>query len=91
MGKKHELIREVFIKNNTNFYDNVVLFTKGFKAVGEFYNDHNVEGVIALKNAKIHFYASNCECETNPSTQVIPWLNVFAKDVIAFSFVEKSN
>lgn len=85
--KKIDLIKEVFTKNNTNFNKQMVVFTKGFKAVGEYYAEHNVEGVVTLKNAKVYSYATNCECETNPKEHDIAWLNIFAKEIIGFSFI----
>ena len=88
MDKKQVIIKEVFSKNNTNAYKTIFVFTKGFKAVGEYCTEHALDKIVSLKNAKVYSFASNCECETNPAAKEIPWLNIFAKDIIAFSFVE---
>ena len=89
MSKKQKIINEIFQKNNSHLYNNLFLFTKKFKAIGEFCKDNCVKNIISLQNVKIYFYGSNCECETNPAAKELPWLNVFAKEIIAFSFVEK--
>ena len=79
--KKIELIKEVFTKNNTNFNKQMIVFTKGFKAIGEFYPEHTVDGIVTLKNAKVD------SCVTSSTEKEIPWLNIFAKDIIGFSFI----
>ena len=88
MSKKLAIIKEVFSKNNTNNFKTIVVFTKSFKAVGEYCNEHALNNVVSLKQAKVYSFASNCECESNPAAKEIPWLNIFSKDIIAFSFVE---
>ena len=89
MIRKCKLIKEIFEKKNTENNKHLMIFTKGFKALGEFYNEHEIRGIITLKNARIYSYATNCECETNPTSHEVSWLNIFGKDIIAFSFVEK--
>ena len=88
MNKKQTTINNIFLKNNVDKYKTIAVFTKGFKAVGEYYNEHALNSVISLKNVNVYSYGTNCECETNPAAKEMPWLNIFAKDIIAFSFIE---
>ena len=87
MLRKCRLIKEIFLKHNNQNNKHALIYTKGFKAVGEFYSENEVRGIITIKNAKVFSYSTNCECETNPAANEIPWLNIFGKDIIAFSFV----
>ena len=88
--RRCKLINEIFEKNNSHEYKNIVIYTKGFKTCGEYINKDNVRHLVTLKNAKIYSYATNCECETTPSHHEVNWLNIFSEDIIAFSFVENA-
>ena len=75
-------------KCNTHNYKNIIVFTKGFKTCGEFCTDGEIRDLITIKNARIYSYATNCECETTAPYYDVNWLNIFAEDIISFSFVE---
>lgn len=80
------MIRYFHKEYNSENYENICVFTKGFKAHGMLYTEKATEGIITLKNTKIYSYETNCECETIAEYKHVEWLNIFAKDIIAFSF-----
>lgn len=86
--RRYRIIKEIFENNNSHEYKHIAIYTKGFKACGEYFEKDNVRHLVTLKNAKIYSYATNCECETTSFHQEMNWLNIFAEDIIAFSFVE---
>lgn len=87
MIRKCKLIREIFEKNNVENHKHLMVFTKGFKAVGEYCLEKEIKGLVTIKNVKVYSYATNCECETTPEAREVAWLNIFGKDIIAFSFL----
>ena len=87
MIRKCKLIKEIYEKKNIEKNQTLMVFTKGFKAVGEYCADNNIRVIITIKNAKIYSYATNCECETTAEYHEVAWLNIFGLDIIAFSFV----
>ena len=92
MLRKCRIINEIFSKYNNEKHNHIIVFTKGFKAIGEFSFQSEIKGVITLKKVKIFSYATNCECETNPGDNIeVAWLNIFAQDIIAFSFIPLPN
>ena len=86
--RKCKIIKEIYEKNNEHEYKNLVVYTKGFKAIGEYIEEKNYTNLITIKKARIFSYATNCECETNVPLCEIEWLNIFSEEIIAFSFVE---
>lgn len=86
--KKCNIIKEIYTDNNTHQYNHIIVYTKGFKAYGEFLSRNQIRDLITIKNAKIFSYATNCECETSSAYYEIGWLNIFAEEIIAFSFAE---
>ena len=88
MKEKIKCIKKIHEKYNEKGYNKITVYTKAFKAVGECANEEHLECVLTLKNSKIYTYAENCECETMSGETDIKWLNIFGKDIIAFSFHE---
>ena len=88
MIRKCKLIKEIYENKNVEKNKNIMIFTKGFKAIGEYYTENEIRGIITIKNVRIYSYATNCECETTPEYNEVSWLNVFGIDIIAFSFVQ---
>lgn len=88
MKKKCELIREFAEKCSEKGATRLCILAKGFKVKGTLYTEKEIEGLITLTNAKIKPYMSDCECETNEEHKHLEWLNIFAEDIVAFSFVE---
>ena len=88
MKKKCELIREFANECSKNGEKYLCILAKGFKVKGKLYTEKEIEGLITLTNAKIKPYMSDCECETNEEHKHLEWLNIFADDIIGFSFTE---
>ena len=86
MKDKLKVIRKVFKDYNENNFNKLTVFTKGFKAVGEFVKEEHIKDVLCLKSVKVYSYATNCECETTPEYRELLWLNIFSQDIIGFSF-----
>ncbi|MDD3419598.1 MAG: hypothetical protein PHE78_03235 [Candidatus Gastranaerophilales bacterium] len=63
----------------------VVIFTKAFKARGILLSDKEkvLDEVITLKDAVVCQPFDKCQCEEH--AQYHEWLNIFDKDIIAFS------
>lgn len=88
MKKKCELIREFARECDKDGEKRLCIMTKGFKAKGTLYTEKEIEGLITLTNAKIKPYMKSAECDINHEHKHLEWLNVFAEDIVAFSFVE---
>ena len=88
MKKKCELIREFAQECSKNGEKHLCILTKGFKAKGKLYTEKEIEGLITLTNAKVKPYMKNNECEINEEQKHLEWLNIFAEDIVAFSFTE---
>lgn len=65
----------------------VVIFTSAFKTRGKLLIDKNKikDDLITLMDAVICPHFEKCQCEE--TAQYIEWLNIFEKDIIAFSIV----
>lgn len=88
MKKKCELIREFAKECDTHGEKHLCVMAKGFKAKGKLYTGKEIEGLITLTNAHIKPYKPSAECEVNGEHKTLEWLNIFADDIIAFSFTE---
>ena len=89
MKKKCELIREIAKDCSEHGAKELCVMTKGFKAKGHLYTQKETEGLITLTNAHIKPYKTSQECEFNNEHKTLEWLNIFADDIIAFSFSEE--
>ena len=87
MKKKCELIREMHEECTKHGDKKICLLTHAFKAKGELYTEKETEGLITLTNVQICTNYTNCDCDTTEHKN-IEWLNIFAEDIIAFSFKE---
>ena len=63
----------------------VVIFTSAFKAKGKLLIEKSKikDDIITLMDAAVCPHFENCQCEEN--AHCIKWLNIFEKDIIAFS------
>lgn len=86
MKKKCEIIREFAKECDSHGAKHLCVMAKGFKAKGKLYTEKEIEGLITLTNAHIKPYKHSAECEEEHKT--LEWLNIFAEDIIAFSFTE---
>ncbi len=84
MKKKCEIIREIAENCNKEGEKHICILTKRFKAKGYLHTEKEIEGLITLTNAKIKPLSGECECDIDDKT--LEWLNIFADDIIAFSF-----
>jgi len=88
MKNRLKIIKKTCSKYNEQNYRRIIVFTKGFKAIGEVFKDSTIKELLTLKDVKVYLYATNCECELTPEYKTVDWLNIFSKDIIAFSFIE---
>ncbi|MCR4880797.1 MAG: hypothetical protein K6A44_02445 [bacterium] len=88
MKKKCELIREFAQECDKSGKKYLCILTKGFKAKGYLYTEKEIEGLITLTDARIKPYMKGGECENNSEQKHLEWLNIFADDIVAFSFTE---
>ena len=88
MKKKCELIREIAQDCVEHGAKELCIMTKYFKAKGHLHTEKEIEGLITLTNAHIKPYKVPSECEINNEHKTLEWLNIFADDIIAFSFSE---
>lgn len=89
MLRKCRIIKEIFLKHNKGNNKQLIIYTKAFNVIGEFFSENEIRGIITLKNARVYTYTTNCECETNPVAKEIPWFNIFGIDIVGFSFIEE--
>lgn len=88
MKNRKKIIEEIYTHYNKNHFKNIIIFTNGFKAKGELCFENPTQKLLSIKNASICFYSANNEHELNNQSKKIEWLNIFSKEIIAFSFVE---
>ncbi len=85
MSDKIKRIFEIYeISHNPK---EVVIFTSAFKTKGKLLIEKSKikDDIITLMDAVVCPHFENCQCEENP--QYIEWLNIFDKDIIAFSII----
>ena len=86
MKKKCELIREIAEECNKNGEKELCVMTKRFKAKGKFHAEKEIEGLITLTHAHIKPYKISAEGDAEH--KMLEWLNIFADEIVAFSFSE---
>ena len=85
MSDKIKRIFEIYeISHNPK---EVVIFTSAFKAKGKLLIEKSKikDDIATLTDAVICPHFEECQCEEN--AQNIAWLNIFEKDIIAFSII----
>ena len=88
MKEKIKCLKKIHEKYNEKGYNRITVYTKAFKATGECVKEETLECVLTLKNCKLYPYSTDCECDTMHEVSDMMWLNIFGKDIIAFSFHE---
>ena len=88
MSSKTEIIFHIYNTFNENKYKKILIFTKYFKANGTIIKNNNINNLITLNNVSVCCYNDNSSSTNSTETKLLPWLNVFCKDIIAFAFVE---
>ena len=65
----------------------IVIFTSAFKTRGKLLTDKNKvkDELITLMDAVICPHFEKCQCEEN--AQYLEWLNIFEKEILAFSIL----
>ncbi|MDD3594318.1 MAG: hypothetical protein PHX18_06800 [Candidatus Gastranaerophilales bacterium] len=87
MKAKYRIIKEVAKISDDS--DEIIIFTKAFKAKGKFVTDSTLDDVIALRHVKVVPVGMDFEHDSSPSKDgETSWLNVFADEVVAFSFLK---
>jgi len=82
MCKKQEKIMEILEHSKC---DNILVYTKYFKAKGVVHKENSIKGILTLTNAAICGCGEECDCIDLENKRKIAWLNIFTDEIVAFS------